>query len=70
MLGFFCLNDVIYFFITWFPSYLVDARGFDLLQLGIFFASTLAGVLGATTTGALVAATGGSGTIALPTADA
>jgi MFS transporter, ACS family, D-galactonate transporter len=36
MLGFFCLNDVIYFFITWFPSYLVDARGFDLPQLGIF----------------------------------
>src|SRR3954453_19146087 len=26
MLGFFCLNYVIYFFITWFPSYLVDAR--------------------------------------------
>ncbi|WP_078622268.1 MFS transporter [Streptomyces sp. NRRL S-244] len=27
---------VIYFFITWFPSYLVDARGFTLLQLGLF----------------------------------
>jgi hypothetical protein len=26
---------VIYFSITWFPSYLVDARGFDLPQLGI-----------------------------------
>nr|WP_273844197.1 MFS transporter [Rubrobacter calidifluminis] len=36
MIGFFCLNFVIYFFITWFPSYLVKARGFDLLQLGIF----------------------------------
>ena len=36
MLGFFCLNFVIYFFITWFPSYLVDARGFDLLKLGIY----------------------------------
>jgi ACS family glucarate transporter-like MFS transporter len=36
MLGFFCLNYVIYFFITWFPSYLVDARHFDLLKLGIF----------------------------------
>jgi MFS transporter, ACS family, D-galactonate transporter len=36
MLGFFCLNYVIYFFITWFPSYLVDARGFDLLKLGVF----------------------------------
>lgn len=36
MLGFFCLNFVIYFFITWFPSYLVNARGFDLLQLGLY----------------------------------
>src|SRR3954453_7646768 len=36
MLGFFCLNYVIYFFITWFPSYLVDARHFDLLKLGVF----------------------------------
>lgn len=36
MLGFFCLNYVIYFFITWFPSYLVDERGFDLLKLGFF----------------------------------
>jgi D-galactonate transporter len=36
MLGFFCLNFVIYFFITWFPTYLVKARGFTLLKLGIF----------------------------------
>jgi len=34
MLGFFCLNFVLYFFITWFPSYLVDARHFSLLKLG------------------------------------
>ena len=34
MLGFFCLNFVIYFFLTWFPSYLKDARGLDLAQLG------------------------------------
>ena len=34
MLGFFCLNFVIYFFITWFPSYLVEARGFSLKSLG------------------------------------
>jgi MFS family permease len=34
MLGFFCLNFVIYFFITWFPTYLVQARGFSLSQLG------------------------------------
>jgi len=36
MLGFFCLNYVIYFFITWFPTYLVDARHFSLLKLGVF----------------------------------
>jgi MFS transporter, ACS family, D-galactonate transporter len=36
MLGFFCLNYAIYFFITWFPTYLVKERGFDLLKLGIF----------------------------------
>lgn len=34
MLGFFCLSFVIYFFITWFPTYLVKARGFTLLKLG------------------------------------
>ncbi|QLH21503.1 MFS transporter [Streptomyces sp. Rer75] len=36
MFGFFCLNSVIYFFITFFPSYLVTERDFDLLQLGFF----------------------------------
>jgi ACS family D-galactonate transporter-like MFS transporter len=34
MLGFFCLNFVFYFFITWFPSYLVNVRGFSLRELG------------------------------------
>lgn len=34
MLGFFCLNFVLYFFITWFPSYLVNARGLSLKELG------------------------------------
>ncbi|MFL9900837.1 MFS transporter [Paraburkholderia fungorum] len=33
-LGFFCMNFVKYFFITWFPSYLMNARGFSLAQLG------------------------------------
>ena len=33
--GFFCLNFVFYFYITWFPSYLVQARGFSLRQLGL-----------------------------------
>jgi sugar phosphate permease len=34
MLGLFCLNFAIYFFITWFPSYLLQARGFSLAGLG------------------------------------
>jgi D-galactonate transporter len=34
MAGFFCLNFVMYFFITWFPTYLVDARGFKDLKMG------------------------------------
>jgi D-galactonate transporter len=36
MLGFFCLSFVAYFFITWFPSYLIEARHFDLLRLGAY----------------------------------
>ena len=36
MLGFFCLNFVIYFFITWFPTYLVKERGFTIMKLGIY----------------------------------
>lgn len=36
MLGFFALNYVIFFFITWFPAYLVRERGFDLLELGVY----------------------------------
>lgn len=35
MLGFFCLNFVIYFFSTWFPTYLIKARGFDLKKMGL-----------------------------------
>lgn len=33
-LGFFCLSFVIYFFITWFPTYLREARGFTNEQIG------------------------------------
>src|SRR3954462_1826969 len=47
MLGFFCLNFVVYFFITWFPTYLVRARGFTLLKLGFYgMIPALAAVLG------------------------
>lgn len=34
MIGLFCLNFAIYFFITWFPSYLMEIRGFSLSSLG------------------------------------
>jgi len=34
MIGMFCLNFAIYFFLTWFPSYLLEARGFSLVRLG------------------------------------
>ncbi|MCP3804847.1 MFS transporter [Allokutzneria sp. A3M-2-11 16] len=33
-IGIFCVSFVLYFFITWFPSYLVAERGFDLMRLG------------------------------------
>lgn len=36
MIGFFSLNFVIYFFITWFPTYLISARHFNILKTGIF----------------------------------
>ncbi|MFC7392248.1 MFS transporter [Scopulibacillus cellulosilyticus] len=32
--GFFTLNYAIYFFITWFPTYLVEARGMDVMKMG------------------------------------
>jgi ACS family D-galactonate transporter-like MFS transporter len=51
MIGFFCLNFVIYFFITWFPTYLVKARGFSMLKVGSYgmippLVSVLGGYLG------------------------
>jgi MFS transporter, ACS family, D-galactonate transporter len=58
MIGFFCLNFVIYFFITWFPTYLMQARGFSLAQLGTLgllpgLASIPCGWLGGFTSDAL-----------------
>ncbi|WP_029604248.1 MFS transporter [Kozakia baliensis] len=35
MIGFFCANFVFYFYATWFPTYLVQAHGFSLKDLGI-----------------------------------
>lgn len=58
MLGFFCLNFVIYFFITWFPTYLVTERGFSLKSLGTLgtipaIASVVGGWIGGLTSDAL-----------------
>jgi D-galactonate transporter len=36
MMGFFCLNFVIYFFVTWFPTYLRDGRGFTDVKTGLY----------------------------------
>ena len=50
-LGQFCINAITYFFITWFPVYLVQQRGFSILNAG-FIASIpaicgfLGGILG------------------------
>ncbi|MTD37116.1 MFS transporter [Erwinia sp. CPCC 100877] len=50
-LGQYCINALTYFFITWFPVYLVQARGMSILQAG-FIASIpavcgfIGGVLG------------------------
>lgn len=32
----FCRTSVIFFFTTWYPTYLVEERGFSLLELGVF----------------------------------
>lgn len=47
MIGLFCLNFAIYFFITWFPSYLTETRGFSLKALGTLgMLPPLCGILG------------------------
>ncbi|HEX4636233.1 MAG TPA: MFS transporter [Rhizomicrobium sp.] len=47
MVGLFCLNFAIYFFITWFPSYLLQARGFSLAGLGgLGMVPPLMGIMG------------------------
>jgi D-galactonate transporter len=59
MMGFFCLNFVIYFFVTWFPTYLRDGRGFTDVKTGIFgmapgLFAILAGWMGGRTSDYLV----------------
>ncbi|MDA3627476.1 MFS transporter [Saccharopolyspora sp. WRP15-2] len=36
MIGFFCVNFVAYFFITWFPTFLVKTYGLSLLKFGFY----------------------------------
>ena len=50
-LGQYCINALTYFFITWFPVYLVQARGMTILQAGLVasipaICGFLGGVLG------------------------
>ncbi|WP_410677548.1 MFS transporter [Citrobacter braakii] len=33
-LGFFTMNYAIYFFLTWFPTYLVEERGYAMMEMG------------------------------------
>jgi len=45
--GQFCLNTITWFFLTWFPTYLVQAKGFSILQAGIFASiPAIAGFIG------------------------
>lgn len=37
-LGQFCLNTITWFFLTWFPTYLVQAKGMSILKVGIIAA--------------------------------
>lgn len=51
-LGQYCINALTYFFITWFPVYLVQARGMSILKAG-FVASVpaICGFVGACSAG-------------------
>ncbi len=47
-LGQFCLTSTLWFFLTWFPTYLVDFRGLDFIKAGVLgsvpFLAAFAGV--------------------------
>lgn len=47
-LGQFCLTSTLWFFLTWFPTYLVDFRGMDFIKAGVLgsvpFLAAFAGV--------------------------
>lgn len=51
-IGFFMLNYAVYFFITWFPTYLMNERGLSLTEMGFFaMLPPLCGILGQWTGG-------------------
>jgi ACS family glucarate transporter-like MFS transporter len=46
-LGQFCLTSITWFFLTWFPSYLMEARGMSMLKVGLVAAiPAIAGCFG------------------------
>lgn len=46
-LGQFCLTSITWFFLTWFPTYLMEARGMSMLKVGIVAAiPAIAGCVG------------------------
>lgn len=46
-LGQFCLTSITWFFLTWFPTYLIEAKGMTLLKVGLVAAiPPVAGCLG------------------------
>lgn len=50
--GFFCYNYLKNFFLTWFPSYLVLEKGFDLIQAGMYaFIPPISAVIGSLVAG-------------------
>ncbi|GAB7532694.1 MFS transporter [Pseudomonas sp. 3A(2025)] len=51
----FCYNYILYFFMTWFPSYLIDAKGIDLKAMSIVTALPwLVGTVGFLAGGVLI----------------
>ncbi|WP_336486749.1 MFS transporter [Methylobacterium nigriterrae] len=51
-IGQFCLTTITWFFLTWFPTYLLEARGMSILQVGVVAAiPAICGFLGSLTGG-------------------
>jgi ACS family glucarate transporter-like MFS transporter len=52
-IGQFCLTSITWFFLTWFPTYLMEARGMSILKVGFIAAiPAVAGCIGSMTGGA------------------